>query len=132
MDSDPRSTGAQIMIESSAQSEVARQALALGEHDTGTQARQLRQPWLNIARVLWVIVMVFNLAVLLIGTVLTYDQARTICDPAQDTYCGQDNQTPQNFAQAIQDQGFSVDFYVAFSTFSQTFVALIYIIMSAF
>src|SRR5579859_1268885 len=132
MDSDPRSTGAQIMIESSAQSEVARQALALGEHDTGTQARQLRQPWLNIARVVWVIVLVFNLAVLLIGTVLTYDQVRTVCDPAQDAYCGQDNRTPLDFAQTAQAQGISLDFLAGFNTFSQTFVALIYVVTSAF
>ncbi len=120
------------MNESSARTELEKQVPLFNEQSTGTEARRLRQPWLSVARVVWVVVLIFNLAVLLVGTVVAYGQARTVCDPAQDMYCGSDGRAAQDFAQMAQDQGFSLDFLAGFSTFSQTFVALVYLVMSAF
>src|SRR5260221_977970 len=74
------------MNESSARTELEKQVPLFNEQSTGTEARRLRQPWLSVARVVWVVVLIFNLAVLLVGTVVAYGQARTVCDPAQDMY----------------------------------------------
>ncbi len=119
-------------METSARTELDGQTTILPGRATGTQARQLRQPWLNVLRGLWVIVLVVNLAVLIGGTVYLYKRSLTICNLGQDATCGEDMRTTKPFADAIKAQGLSIEFFAGFTAFPQLLVGLVFILVAVF
>src|SRR5258708_31951554 len=105
-------------------------AASNGEPDSRTTSMRIRQPWLNVARVVWVLMLAINVTVAVVGVQLAYAQSHITCDPAQDPTCGLDNDSRLPIDQA--PHGISLDTYATLNTVPPTFIAAAFLLVAVF
>ncbi|HLY25279.1 MAG TPA: protein kinase [Aggregatilineales bacterium] len=120
------------MVETVAHPEVDGETLILVAQTGGTQQRRLIQPWLSVARTVWVILLIVNLAVLAVSAPLFYSHRHTLCNRDSDPTCGTAERVPLSTVQRWESQGFSWDFMAGLFTVVPTLTSLVFILVGLF
>src|SRR5260221_9503352 len=118
------------MINSATQPELAGNTFRSIGETTGTH--RLVQPWLNVLRVVWVMLLVVNLAVVIIETPLVYTQSHTLCNGIPDATCSTDLRVPLDWVNRLEGEGFSWDFYAVFETVVPATTSLVFVLVAMF